>query len=72
MAFRAMGDEALAEAAHNYKGETFGLDATKAADIERANAETRYRLGSTMVNCIDTSGEAFAIYLNVMYLAPLT
>ena len=34
--------------------------------------ETRWRTDWTKVNCIDTSGEAFAIYLNLFYLFPLT
>lgn len=34
--------------------------------------ETHYRSDWTKVSCIDTSGEAFAIYLNLLYLAPLT
>jgi hypothetical protein len=34
--------------------------------------ETRWRNQYTKVNCIDTSGEAFAIYLNLFYLFPLT
>ena len=34
--------------------------------------ETRWRNEWTKVNCIDTSGEAFAIYLNLFYLFPLT
>jgi hypothetical protein len=34
--------------------------------------ETRWRTEYTKVNCIDTSGEAFAIYLNLFYLFPLT
>jgi len=34
--------------------------------------ETKWRSELTKVNCIDTSGEAFAIYLNLLYLAPLT
>ncbi|RMX87280.1 hypothetical protein D0869_02462 [Hortaea werneckii] len=34
--------------------------------------ETRWRTDWTKVDCIDTSGEAFAIYLNLLYLAPLT
>jgi hypothetical protein len=39
--------------------------------VER-RLETRWRTEWTTVNCIDTSGEAFAIYLNLLYLAPLT
>ncbi|KXS94384.1 hypothetical protein AC578_6582 [Pseudocercospora eumusae] len=34
--------------------------------------ETRWRQDWTKTSCIDTSGEAFAIYLNLLYLAPLT
>lgn len=34
--------------------------------------ETHYRSEWSRVNCIDTTGEAFAIYLNLLYLAPLT
>lgn len=34
--------------------------------------ETKWRTEWTKVNCIDTSGEAFAIYLNLFYLFPLT
>lgn len=34
--------------------------------------ETKWRTEWTRVNCIDTSGEAFAIYLNLFYLFPLT
>ncbi|QIW96358.1 hypothetical protein AMS68_001876 [Peltaster fructicola] len=34
--------------------------------------ETRWRTEYSRVNCIDTSGEAFAIWLNLLYLAPLT
>lgn len=30
------------------------------------------RVGYEYVPCIDTSGEAFAIWLNIIYLAPLT
>lgn len=34
--------------------------------------ETKWRTEYTRINCIDTSGEAFAIWLNLLYLAPLT
>jgi hypothetical protein len=34
--------------------------------------ETKYRTQYTFVSCIDTTGEAFAVWLNVFYLAPLT
>ena len=71
-ALRAAGNEGLAENVHNSQGITFGLDAVKAAEVEKAQEEIRYRLEYSTVHCIDTSGQAFAILLNVMYLAPLT
>ena len=72
VALRAAGEEGLAENVHNKFGEPFGIDAVKAVEVERAQEEIRYRLESVRVNCLDTSGEAFAIWLNVLYLAPLT
>ena len=72
VALRAAGEEGLAENVHNQFGETFGIDAVKAVEVEKAQEEIRYRLESVRVNCIDTSGEAFAIWLNMLYLAPLT
>lgn len=32
----------------------------------------RYKVEYQTVNCLDTSGEVFAILLNAIYLAPLT
>ena len=72
IALRAAGEEGLAENVHNNQGEPFGLDAVKAAEVEKAREEIRYKLEYPTVNCIDTSGQAFAIWLNVLYLAPLT
>ncbi|MCJ1402980.1 hypothetical protein MMC11_006202 [Xylographa trunciseda] len=69
---RAAGNEGLAENVHNDQGLRFGIDETKYEDVERARDEIRYKLEYPTVNCIDTSGQAFAILLNVMYLAPLT
>lgn len=34
--------------------------------------ETRYRSSLTTVNCIDTTGQSIAIWMNLIYLAPLT
>lgn len=34
--------------------------------------ETRYRVSHTTTHCIDTTGQSFAIWLNLFYLAPLT
>ena len=71
-ALRAAGEEGLAENVRNDRGETFGIDAVHAAQVEEAQKEIRYRLQYQTVQCLDTSGQAFAILLNTLYLAPLT
>ena len=71
VALRAAGEEGLAENVRNYQGETFGIDAVHAAQMEKAQEEIRYKWETQTVHCLDTSGEAFAIFLNLVYLAPL-
>ena len=71
IALRAAGEEGLAENVRNYQGETFGIDAVHAAQMEKAREEIRYKWETQRVHCLDTSGEAFAILLNLVYLAPL-
>ena len=71
VALRAAGEEGLAENVRNYQGETFGIDAVHAAQMEKAREEIRYKWETQRVHCLDTSGEAFAILLNLVYLAPL-
>lgn len=72
MAFRAAGEEGLAENVRNSQGEVFGIDAVHAHEAEKAREEIRYRNEYQTIPCVDTSGQAFAILLNVFYLAPLT
>jgi ribosomal protein L22 len=72
LAFRAAGREGLAENVVNDQGETFGIDAVHAAEDLKAREEIRYRDELQWIHCTDTSGQAFAILLNCMYLAPLT
>ena len=72
LALRAAGFEGMAE--------NVGLTAPAAsagaqAAVPReyfAQAEERYKDELQWVNCLDTSGQVFAILLNVVYLAPLT
>ncbi|KZF24055.1 hypothetical protein L228DRAFT_244925 [Xylona heveae TC161] len=71
LALRAVGEEGLAENVRNSQGERFGADAVK-APVNHAKEEIRYRTEYPVVSCIDTSGQSFAIWLNLMYLAPLT
>lgn len=71
-ALRAAGEEGLAENVRNTKGQTFGIDAVHAAEVEKAQEEIRYRTQYQKINCLDTPGQTFAILLNFFYLAPLT
>ena len=70
-ALRAAGEEGLAENVRNNQGETFGIDAIHAANVEESQTEIKYRMGTQQVHCLDTSGEAFAILINAIYLIPL-
>lgn len=70
---RAAGEEGVAERVHDERGELTTPNIEE--KIERFNEqtfETRWRTNWTRVKCIDTTGEAFAIYLNLLYLFPLT
>jgi len=69
---RAVGDEGLAENVRGPSGGRFGIDALKAQISDTDRQEIRYRMEYPTVHCLDTSGEAFAIWLNVLYLLPLT
>ena len=71
-ALRAAGEEGLAMNVRNDQGEAFGIDAIHAAESEKSQEEIRYRMEYQTVSCLDTSGQAFAILLNILYLAPLT
>ncbi|KAJ4291998.1 hypothetical protein N0V90_009897 [Kalmusia sp. IMI 367209] len=76
--YRAAGDEGLAE--NVYASNAVPTPAAFAGAAQRAQhpihhdtlTRTVYRTQYEHVPCIDTSGQAFAIYLNLIYLAPLT
>ena len=70
-ALRAAGEEGLAENVRNRQGETFGIDARHAAEVEKAQQAVKYRWSTQRIHCLDTSGQVFAICLNVIYLIPL-
>jgi hypothetical protein len=72
VAFRAAGEEGLAENVRNEEGEAFGIDAIHAAKDLKTREEIRYRDELRMIHCTDTSGQVFAILINCIYLAPLT
>jgi hypothetical protein len=51
----------------------FGADPIPAINLSQAmDSPPRIAIQYQMVHCIDTTGQAFAIWLNVMYLMPLT
>ncbi|KAF2757019.1 hypothetical protein EJ05DRAFT_487015 [Pseudovirgaria hyperparasitica] len=75
LALRAAGEEGLAE---NMGERPHVLKDQIAAKFENLTGhtapgyETRFRNEYQWVQCIDTTGQSFAVWLNLMYLAPLT
>lgn len=67
---RAAGDEGVAENVRDKQG-NFIMEEAKEA-VQKYHEETRYRTDYTTINCIDTTGQSFAIWLNLLYLFPLT
>ncbi|KAK3082218.1 hypothetical protein LTS18_010635 [Coniosporium uncinatum] len=77
LAYRAAGEEGLAENVRDSHGNVFGPGSVaevgpEAKSIWQELRETRYREEYQTVPCIDTTGQSFAIWLNLIYLAPLT
>ena len=70
LAYRAAGEEGLAENVRNNQGQVFGPEAERV--VEAIQQETKYRNEYQEVPCIDTTGQSFAIWLNIIYLLPLT
>jgi len=75
--YRAAGDEGLAE--NVYTPDTTPSPIAFPSAVQHAQHpihdmqdRTYYRTQYEHIPCIDTSGQAFAIYLNLIYLAPLT
>ncbi|CAD0087916.1 unnamed protein product [Aureobasidium vineae] len=67
---RAAGDEGVAENVRDKQGNIIMEKAQEA--IQKYHEETRYRTDYATINCIDTTGQSFAIWLNIFYLFPLT
>lgn len=67
---RAAGDEGVAENVRDKSGNLIMEEAKEA--IQKYHEETRYRTDYTTINCLDTTGQAFAVWLNILYLFPLT
>ncbi|TLD27756.1 hypothetical protein E2P81_ATG11044 [Venturia nashicola] len=74
MLLRAAGEEGLAENSLNSRGELFGPEADS-IENNRQQYEQHQRSSRPTwetIPCIDTTGQAFAVWLNLAYLAPLT
>lgn len=69
MLLRAAGEEGLAENVRDDSGNIFGAEAGNTAATRE---EIKWRDEYVRVPCIDTTGQSFAIWLNVIYLMPLT
>ncbi|KAG9637946.1 hypothetical protein KCU95_g4020, partial [Aureobasidium melanogenum] len=67
---RAAGDEGVAENVRDKQGNLIMEKAQEA--IQKYHEETRYRTDYTTIDCIDTTGQSFAVWLNLLYLFPLT
>ncbi|EEP78078.1 conserved hypothetical protein [Uncinocarpus reesii 1704] len=72
LALRAAGHEGVAANVVNANGTLFGSDGMRAAEAALGKQEVRYTLEPQTFSCMDTSGQAFAVWLNVLYLLPLT
>lgn len=70
MLFRAAGEEGLAENVRDDSGHLFGREVTN--NVHHTREEIRWRNEYVKVPCIDTTGQSFAVWLNVIYLLPLT
>lgn len=67
---RAAGEEGVAENVRDGHGQVV-LQGAKEA-VQKFHEETRWSTDYHTINCIDTTGASFAIWLNLFYLAPLT
>ncbi|KAF2277269.1 uncharacterized protein EI97DRAFT_449956 [Westerdykella ornata] len=71
LVYRAAGEEGLAENIGSVGQAAHGVHTPSPAAHDGAR-KVAYRTEYQSVPCIDTSGQAVAVYLNVLYLAPLT
>lgn len=72
LAFRAAGADGVASNVLSANRTLFGSDGAHAAHALINHRELRHETRQAPVPCINTSGQAFAIWLNIVYLLPLT
>ncbi|OAL68939.1 hypothetical protein A7D00_7195 [Trichophyton violaceum] len=72
LAFRAAGADGVAANVLSANRTLFGADGSHAVHALVNHRELRKQTLQTSVPCINTSGQAFAIWLNLVYLLPLT
>lgn len=79
---RAAGDEGVAENVRDNANQIIlpgsgsgiadNIHSAAQSVAQKFHEETVYRTEYTKVDCLDTSGQSFAVWLNVFYLFPLT
>jgi hypothetical protein len=67
----ALAKKFLRAVAEGVAENIIGVNAPQAQPPTRESAPT-YRTEYKTISCVDTSGQTFAIWFNVLYLAPLT
>ncbi|OXV08723.1 hypothetical protein Egran_03515 [Elaphomyces granulatus] len=72
LALRAAGAGGVAENVMNMQKQHSTTDEIPMGQFSQAEDAPQKIVQYRMVNCIDTTGQSFAIWLNVMYLLPLT
>lgn len=72
IALRAAGAAGIAETVANARQPLGTGVVSAAAEAASKNIQQQTGVEYRMVTCLDTTGQAFAVWLNVMYLLPLT
>ncbi|CZS99756.1 related to fatty acid elongation protein [Rhynchosporium agropyri] len=70
--YRAAGEEGLAENVNGQQQVPAYKSASSSGGEKGSSNGIQYHTENQTVPCIDTSGQTFAIWLNVFYLTPLT
>jgi len=70
---RGAGEEGMAQkVGQSGQSQVPAMNSNATDSSSSSRQETQWRTQYEYIPCIDTEGQAFAIWLNVFYLAPLT
>jgi hypothetical protein len=70
--YRMMGEESLAQKWASSAGAAPAIATPPVNFTEYVHRETKWQKTYEFIPCIDTEGQAFAVWVNVVYLIPLT